>query len=488
MKRVFILLILVLFVPILFFSFYTDAHVYAYMGRLLANGYIPYVDGWDHKGIFMYFINAAGYLLGFKSIVGIRILELILIFYSFSKIYHLLSEKYTKLIAFVSVVFGLFTMKYFFDGGNLTEEYGAIFTLISISLLLKEKIRTIDYAIIGALFVVNFTIRANLISFWVALFLLYLAKMLLRRISIKEFLITILKMGYGGATVVLSLLIYFISTNSLQAFYDAAFTFNFSYSEATVATTIKTVFFSMKKYHLSLILVVGFLICIKRSLRNKTGILEPLLIIWIPIELYFSNVSNRLYSHYFLMWVPLLVLSSSVILSEVKERFSFSNKKIIIGTSLVFVGLYYVPSYMALMDWNRVLLKPAISNDKRISDYVKENYENESLVVFGNASEIYNNNNKKSPTTFFYQSIFKYNTDLIKEMTSKFSKEILQSQPALIIDTKRNGMLYLDESNDSLIDSGQKNNLKEFVSIIKSQYVLSEQKYGADFYTLKKNE
>ncbi|MBL4604343.1 MAG: hypothetical protein JKY02_01355 [Flavobacteriaceae bacterium] len=488
MKKLLILLGLVLFIPILFFSFNTDAHVYAYMGRLLVNGDVPYVDGWDHKGISMYFINAFGYLIGFKSIVGIRILELLLLFYSFSKIYTRLSENYTKQIAFMSVVIGLFTMKYFFDGGNLTEEYGAIFTLIAVSLLLKDKIRTIDYGIIGALFVINFTIRANLISFWVALFLLYTFQVLLKKISIKTFLLNFLKMGYGAAVVVASLLIYFLSTGSMHAFFDAAFTFNFSYSESTVSSTLKTVFLSMKKYHLSIILVVGFVISIKKVLIDKKMGVELLLLFWIPIELYFSNISNRLYAHYFLMWIPLLMLSVVVILSEIKNQFNFSNRRLVIISTLAFAICYYVPSYMTLKDCQKLLFKPTITNSEKISNHVIENYKDASIVVFGNFCDIYNSTRKKAPTRFFYHSVFKYDTALVREMISEFSKEILKERPTLIIDAKRNGMLWLDESNQALIDDDQKRNLREFLSTIKTHYILKEEKYGAHFYTLKENE
>ena len=88
MKKLFILILILLFFPILFLRFQTDADVYAYMGRLLVNGYIPYIDGWDHKGISLYFINAIGYLLGFKSIIGIKISEVFLISYSFLTFYN----------------------------------------------------------------------------------------------------------------------------------------------------------------------------------------------------------------------------------------------------------------------------------------------------------------------------------------------------------------------------------------------------------------
>jgi hypothetical protein len=485
MKKLFIILVFIAFAPILFLPFGGDADVYTYMGRLLVNGYIPYVDGWDHKGISLYFINAFGYLIGFKSIVGIRILEFVLILIAFSRIHTMLRTKFPKLIAFIACGIGVFTLKYFFQGGNLTEEYGAIFTLIAVSLLLKKEIKTIDYAIVGALFVINFTIRANLISFWIALFLMYCIQIVFKVIPLKTFLLNILKMAYGAITIVLLLLIYFISTDSLQEFIDAAFVFNFSYSNSTFSSTLMAILASMKKYYLSIILIIALVISLVRVYKDRTKKIELLLIFWIPIELYFSNVSNRMYGHYFMMWMPLLILSFGVILSTLKEELKASDLKLIIASGITIILCFFMPSYMILKDWQRVFVEQEETNGKKVSDHIANNYQNESLLVWGNNTYLYNANHKKAPISFFYQSIFKYNSDLVTEKAKEFCKEIMKNKPTLIIDAKRKGLVNLNGIDEIIIDENQKRNLKEFLSIVSTYYVLKEQQYGMDFYVLK---
>ncbi|MFY0631061.1 MAG: hypothetical protein JXR05_11815 [Flavobacteriaceae bacterium] len=488
MKKLLILLILIVLIPIIFIGFSRDASVYAYMGKLLVDGYIPYVDGWDHKGISLYFINAFGYLIGFKSFIGIRVLELILILYAFSKAYKILSVKFSKLIVFIACVFGLFTLKYFFDDGNMTEEYGAIFSLIAISLLLKENIRTLDYGIVGALFIINLTIRANLISFWVALFLMYVIQVILKVIPVRTFLLNLLKMAYGGAVIVLLLLIYLFSTGSFQEFIDAAFVFNFSYSDTTFVSTLEVIFRSMKRYHLSILFVIAFVLSLIRFYKDKTKTIELLLIFWIPIELYFGNMSNRMYAHYFLMWAPILVLSSCIIFSTLKEQLNASNQKLIIISGVLFVLCFYIPTYMVLKDWKEIVIKPKTTFIENVSNHIAKNYEDESLLVWGNYCQFYNNTGKKAPTTFFYQSIFKYKSDLVKEKAKEFTKEILENKPGLIVDAKGKGLLNLNGGDEIKIDDSQKEYLKEFLSIVRTHYILKEQKYGADFYILKENE
>ena len=69
----FLLLCFLSFIFLAFFSVSTsflydypksiDSHVYQVIGKLWNEGYLPYVDVWDHKGPVIYFINAIGYAL-----------------------------------------------------------------------------------------------------------------------------------------------------------------------------------------------------------------------------------------------------------------------------------------------------------------------------------------------------------------------------------------------------------------------------------------
>lgn len=353
MKKLLILAILVFFIPYFVIGFNTDASVFAYMGKLIVDGGIPYIDGWDHKGISMYLIGAFGYgILGFKSFVGIRILELLLILYVFLQFFKNQTKSSSKTIALIAGIFGIFTMRYFFEEGNVTEEYALIFSLLSALVLLRKNISTWNYALVGALFIMSFTIRANLIAFWIALFLVYVTQLLLKQKKIKEVLLIFLKMAYGAAAASLGLMGYLLVTDSLTEFIDAAFVFNFSYSDASSSSgsTVIAIFNVMKKFHLSVILLIGFVVALLRFLKDKNRFLELLLLIWIPVELYLGNISHRIYGHYFLMWVPLMLFSVSIILQEVKERFQFSQWKIILGSGFVFALCFYVPVYLSVKD------------------------------------------------------------------------------------------------------------------------------------------
>ena len=141
-----------------------------------------------------------------------------------------------------------------------------------------------------------------------------------------------------------------------------------------------------------------------------------------------------------------------------------------------------------IRDWRKIIIAKEPKVEQKVSDYVSTNYSEDSLLVWGNSCYIYNSNDKFSPITFFYQSTFKYNTDLIKNKIDNFVKQIREKKPELIVDMKRNGFLELDASNAAEIDEDQKNNLKQFIQLVEDQYVLKEQRFGVDFYKLKRNE
>ena len=480
MKKYILLLVLVLFFPILFHVFARDASAYAYMGTLFFEGKIPYVDGWDHKGISLYLINALGYLIGFKNYVGIRILELLLIAFSFLNIYKTLSIKYSKKIAFIAVSFGLLSLKYFFDGGNLTEEYGAIFVLLSLSLLLKKEHRTLDYLIIGFLFIINFTIRANLISFWIAMFFAFILFYLFKKKEFQKLIIIFLKIGLGIVIGCSFLAIYFLLTNSFNDFYNAAFTYNFSYAKQSLVATIGSIIKSTRTYEVSLIMIFGLLIAFISVIRKRISFIAVLLLCWIPVELYFSNMSGKGYPHYYMMWVPIIIISIAFTVNYFKAELISKEKRFvaILVTSFLF---FQIPIFNTIKDY-KSLVSSSKNRNEEIATYINKNYSSNSILVWGNESTIYNLTDKRATVTNFYQTLFKLNTPITKKMIINFTSQIQQNPPEVIVDVKTYSLLFLDKSNLEKIDMYQRENLIDFFTFFNNNYQLIESVNGANFY------
>lgn len=483
MKKYIILLVLVLFLPILFYVFSRDAAVYAYMGALFFDGKTPYIDGWDHKGITLYLINAFGYLIGFKNYIGIRFLEIILILFSFISVYKSLLFKYSEKIAFLAVSFGLLSLSYFFDGGNLTEEYGAIFTLVALSLFLKEDKKTIHYLVIGALFVVNFTIRANLISFWIALFLALTVSNFIKKDRITVLVQSYLKIGLGILIGTLPLGIYFLITDSFTEFYNAAFTYNFSYAKQSFGSIIGYVIKSTRIYEVSLIMILALLISGLFIIKKKTSSVSILLFFWIPLELYFSNMSGKGFAHYYMIWVPIIVLSTAFVAYYFKLELISKEKRIIVVLITAFL-FFQIPIFNTITTYKNLFVSKKSKNEL-IASYINENYKSQSILVWGNESVIYNLTNKRATVTNFYQTLFKLNSSLTKIMIINFTSQIKQNPPELIIDVRTPSLLFLDASNSNLIDKIQQENLSIFFAFVNQNYIKVATKSGADFYMKK---
>lgn len=117
--------------------------------------------------------------------------------------------------------------------------------------------------------------------------------------------------------------------------------------------------------------------------------------------------------------------------------------------------------------------------------HMKENYQDRSLLVWGNACYIYNELEKSSPITFFYQSTLKYNTEEMKEKGKELARQIAEKKPQLIVDTRRNSYVALDKSNFPKLDPWYISNVKDFLDIIESNYQIKERKFDMVFYELK---
>jgi len=481
MKKYIVILILIIFLPNLVdFTFGRDGAVFAYMGSLLCKGKIPYIDGFDHKGISIYLINAFGYLIGFKNLIGIRILELGLMIASFLSLYKSIVINYSKKVAGTAIIFGLLTLKYFFDDGNLTEEYGAYFVLIALALVLKTKQNKLDYLIIGFLFVINFTIRANLIAFWPALFLALLITPLTNKNNIKTFKNQFIKMVFGALIAIGSLTIYFLVTHSFSNFYQDAFVYNFSYAKQSVSEIILSIISSTRRYEVSIIMILAFVISIVSFIKQRAVFLELLLIFWIPLELYLSNMSGKLFAHYYIMWMPLIIISVVVIFNYFKEVYLSNEQLIVIMIITVFL-CFQIPIFMTLTSYKNMFSNNQTNTQKTVN-YINDKYKDSSILVWGNETAIYNLTNKRATIPYFFQTFFKLESPQTKMMIEDFTNKIIAHSPDVIIDVKTSSLLFLDLSNQAIIEQNQKENLEPYFKFVNENYYLAESKFDADYY------
>ncbi|MBR6001381.1 MAG: hypothetical protein IK045_00775 [Bacteroidales bacterium] len=112
-----------------------DSAIFFLIGKYWAEGSIPYIDLWDHKGPMIFFINCLGCLIAGKH--GVFALQCVFlsafIFFTF-KTFELRFNRWTS--AGLSIV-SLFWLACSYEGGNLTEEY--VLPLLAASVYLTVR-------------------------------------------------------------------------------------------------------------------------------------------------------------------------------------------------------------------------------------------------------------------------------------------------------------------------------------------------------------
>ncbi|MCR5834375.1 MAG: hypothetical protein K6G55_06995 [Selenomonadaceae bacterium] len=130
-----IALILISFVFVYIFSYSTsfrydffggDSVVFQTVGNFWAQGYLPYKDIFDHKGIIVYCANALGYMIYPR--IGVMVSQIICLYLSCLFVWRAM-ELYSSCMV-SKIIFFLLTLIYYaahYQEGNHVEEYSIVF-------------------------------------------------------------------------------------------------------------------------------------------------------------------------------------------------------------------------------------------------------------------------------------------------------------------------------------------------------------------------
>ena len=101
-----------------------DSSVFYLIGRGIKNGYIPYKELADHKGIYIFFVNYLGALLLEKKFIGIFVVNLLINYFYVISLYKIVSLFFqNKIISIMTALtsFVLATSYFFCQGGMKCE-------------------------------------------------------------------------------------------------------------------------------------------------------------------------------------------------------------------------------------------------------------------------------------------------------------------------------------------------------------------------------
>ena len=115
-----------------------DSSVFRYIGNLMKEGFVPYRDTFDHKGIVLYFIQLLGSFISERY--GIWFIELFFLCLTFYLSYYLARKYCNRFFSIMVLLFVYSLLGGFYEQGNFTESYAMPFILIGIIILPLSRI------------------------------------------------------------------------------------------------------------------------------------------------------------------------------------------------------------------------------------------------------------------------------------------------------------------------------------------------------------
>lgn len=167
----------------------SDNAIYMTMGTALANGYAPYTEIFDHKGPLVFILQAIPQALsGGYSTLAIFVQQVLFLFVCLRLLNRIAQDLGAPGLPVQLVYLALIAVNV--GGGNLTEEYTNVFTLVGLLIILRTfkdglpkdtKGIFVRAAVLGGMNMLCFLARANNVLVLCVMTLLLAAWMLLER-------------------------------------------------------------------------------------------------------------------------------------------------------------------------------------------------------------------------------------------------------------------------------------------------------------------
>ena len=407
-----------------------DSSVFKYIAKIMSQGGVPYLNGFDHKGVFLYFINYLAYSI--HEHWGIWLLENIALILTMFYLY-----QYIKLyidnscISLIAVLFSMLSFSFVYNGGNFADEWEIPFIAISLYYLtkgVKNNLFKNYYAlIIGICCSCAFLLRPNIVILWGVMALFILIFYILNK-DFKNLFRLILWFTIGNLIILLPCLIYIISNNALKDIIYQCFIFNFNYVKNWPTEynyyTIMIYFGKVIVFLLPALWIYILALIIKKNDKS----LNILNLILYLVALYIVISPRNAYEHYAIILIPFFTYPIGISLDYVLQK--LTSKKVFQCVLLIL--------FIICFGWNEI--NYLLSNANAVKGYglwlddiknaiVTNSNEDDNVLVLGNDSLLYLISNRMYHHKFFYSSI----TQIDDNLKNEFIKEINDDLHILII-------------------------------------------------------
>lgn len=412
---------------------YTDSSVFQYVARVILNGGMPYLDTFDHKGPFLYLLNALGLLISPRF--GIWIIELATIFAAFFLMYKLaclFCRKITALFVLLSVAAYLLD---YLEGGNLVEEYALPFIAGALYIFCdyfkNGKITRLRLFLCGACFGAVVLLRINMIAVWLVMCLGVLAQSLFRR-DFKKLGFFLLYFLLGFFAFCGPIIIWLAAGGALPAFFRDYFAFNMLYSANS--TSIYSKFYAFWSVLNAPSNLIAFFVLAVVCLKKK-DLPSVLLLLCFFVSILSLSISGHVFKHYRMVLIPVLVIPFACIGKVGEDGF---DKNQFAGLLVILYMLVQIvfPSWFSIVEHSMVSIQQRGSSTvdapiQSISTWIRENTAPEDpIIVCGNWNVIYNMSGRFSASRYSYQTPI---GSVDPEIQETFFREIAENKPKVIV-------------------------------------------------------
>lgn len=215
-----------------------DTAQFLTIGKAWWLGKIPYIEMFDHKGPFIFWIDMLGYAITNGQKYGVAFLQIFFLFFTILAFYQISQLLYKNKSYGLAVVFiALIAMKRNYCDGNTVEEYCLPFISWSIYGILcywkNENYLEHDPKwtfLYGLTFGISFLTRiTNFLPVCMGLGLIFVH--LLYKKQYRNIGKNILTGVFGAAVLILPFLLYFLQKNALYECIYGTLLYNFEYAE-----------------------------------------------------------------------------------------------------------------------------------------------------------------------------------------------------------------------------------------------------------------
>lgn len=417
----------------------TDSSVFKTVALMMQNGFMPYLNTFDHKGPLIYIYNYLGNLI--SSYRGVWVFEFVSLWITLYYLYKIARLKCDRVVSYIVTLLSLSLLFKFFEYGNMTEEYALPFITCSLYIFLdyiiNKKVNNERLIICGLSCGAVLLLRPNMVGTWFVFCLVILIDCIKNK-KFSELMKFIVYFVIGLLIILVPVIVWLVVNGAFVEFWNAYIVFNGIYSK-TVVTEDTTMFIniwrSLFDFINNYVILAAFIIIIMSIKKDRKNIIY---LIYMIISLLLICLSGRKYLHYMIVFIPIITYPFSV-LFEWFDKKNNKNYYVKIAKNIVIIYLLSniiipvwlstiqeIPKYYYFKDKDNIT-----ENIRNMINLIREKTdEKDKISVYGNEAIYYVLSNRMHATKYSYQyPIGRVLPDILDE----YFEQLADEKPKILI-------------------------------------------------------